>query len=237
MSLRVLIVDDELHGVNAAAKMVRMIPDLKLVAKLTSPMEALNLISSGKLHVDIILLDIGMEELPGDEFARIIGARAVVIFITGFTDYALKAFRLDAVDYLVKPLNAGDFMDAINKARQKLRALNRIAIFGHEQKSIFIKVSPTSIVEFALNDLKYIESDDKVVYLHLVSKEKPVMIMRKLGYMEDTLPKDIFLRIHQSYIVNMTFVKAISGNKLLFKDGKDNLEIGSTYMQIVYSMF
>jgi DNA-binding LytR/AlgR family response regulator len=226
MSLKVLIVDDELHGVNAAAKMVMMIPDLKLVAKMTKPMEALNLITSGKLIVDIILLDIGMEDLSGDDFARIIGNRAVVIFITGYTNYALKAFRLNAVDYLLKPIQAVDFMEAISKARQKLLTLNRMVIFGHEEKSIFIKLSPTSINEYALNDLKYI-----------ISKDKPVMIPRKLGYLEETLPKDIFLRIHQSYIVNMTFVKAISGNKVLFKDGKKNLEIGSTYMQIVYSMF
>lgn len=237
MSLRVLVVDDEEHGANAAAKMVKKIPDLKLVGKVTKPMEALNLITTGKLNVDIILLDIGMEELSGDEFAKLIGNRAVIIFITGYPDYALKAFRLDAVDYLLKPIQVGDFIEAINKARQKILARSKMFIFGHEEKSIFIKLSPTNIHGVALNDLKYLESDNKVVYLHMNSKDgKAVMISRTLSYMEDTLPKDMFLRIHQSYIVNMTFVKEIVGNKILFKDGK-SLEIGSTYMSIVYSMF
>jgi two-component system LytT family response regulator len=234
--IKVLVVDDEKHGADAAAKMVKQIPDLKLVGKMTNPIDALNLITTGKLNVDIVLLDIGMEGMPGDEFCKRLGNRAVVIFITGYNDYAVTAFRLGAVDYLLKPIQIGDFIEAINKARQKLLAPERMMIFGHEERNVFIKLSPTNIHGVALNDLRYVASRNKVVYLHMASKEKPVMINRSLNYMEDTLPKDMFLRINQSYLANMTFVKEIVTNKLILKDG-EVLEIGSTYMQVVYSMF
>ncbi|WP_316835015.1 LytTR family DNA-binding domain-containing protein [Pedobacter nutrimenti] len=233
--IRVLVVDDEKHGIDAVVKMVKRIPDLKLVGKETDPIAALNKIVSGALQVDIVFLDIGMEEMSGEEFCKRQGNRAVVIFVTGHTDYALTAFRLGAVDYLTKPIQVGDFIDAVNKAKEKLIAREKMSVFGHQQRCTFIKLSPKNILGVELNELIYVKSDDKYIYLQ-IGKAKPLMIKKAISYMEAILPPDMFLRIHQSCLVNMTYVKDIVANRLILKDGQV-LEIGSTYINDVYSRF
>lgn len=232
MSLAVYIIDDEELSINGLIRLINKIPELYVLGSETDPVLALSKITSGIIEPDIILLDIDMPDLDGLEVERQLNGQAAIIFVTGHTDYALPAYKTDAADFLTKPIELADLMRAIRKAKEKLIARERIAAASGRERSIFVKLSPRNMVRIMLDDLIYIEVDDKYLKLHL-QKGKPLSIKKSLTYAENLLPKDLFIRISKSYIVNLNRIRSIVGNQVIM-DEAPVLEIGSTYMEKVY---
>lgn len=235
MSLAILIVDDDPLSIKSLELLISKVPELFVCGSETDPVLALSKIASGTIQADIILLDIDMPDLDGMEMEKQLNGQAAIIFITGHVGYALKAYNTDAADFLTKPVELPVLLRAIKKAKEKLIARDKISASNRRERSIFVKLSPRNMVRVMLDNLVYIEVDDKYLDLHLLN-DKPLSIKKSLSYAEDLLPKDIFLRISKSCIVNLDRIVSIVGNRVIM-DAAPVLEIGSTYLDKVYSRY
>ncbi len=210
MKLRCLLIDDEPPALKVLTTYLENMDNLELVGTCFNALEAMQLL---KQHpVDVIFLDIKMPRLLGTEFIRTLRNPPKVIFTTAHKDYALEGFDLDAVDYLLKPFSFERFVRAVNKltsgdsspvAEPALPAAN-------DNPFLYFRVD-RKMTKVELEDILYIESVKD--YIRIVrSAQKPLLVKRSIGSVEELLPEDRFLRIHRSYIVAIGKVSAFTHN-------------------------
>jgi len=221
-SLRCIIVDDEPLALDLIESYVRRTPFLELVGRCNSPFQAMEVMNRDS--VDLLFLDIQMPGLTGLEFSRAIQNGPRVIFTTAYGQYALEGFRVDALDYLVKPFNYEEFLKAANKALTWFTMVER----GNEQvvvetpKSLLVK-SEYRLVRVDLDDIQYVEGLKDYVQIFLVSGSKPVVSQISLKSLEEKLPKGKFYRVHRSFIVSIDKIVTIERSRIVF---------GKTYIPI-----
>ena len=213
MVIKCLAIDDEPLALRQIGLYIKKTPLLELVALCNNAFDAMDLISSGK--VSLVFVDISMPDLNGLDFVRSLNEKPFIIFTTAFSEYAVEGFRVDAVDYLLKPIGYNDFLRAVNKVRSlmELHAVKpeKIKTTGEH---LFVK-SDYKLMRINLDDIKYIESMHEYIRIHLIN-EKPVMTLVSLKSIEEQLPKEKFMRVHRSYIVNMGRINLIDRNRIVF---------------------
>jgi DNA-binding LytR/AlgR family response regulator len=216
--IKCIIVDDEPLALDLMEKYVKKTPFLKLVARCKSAFEAMEVIKNQP--VDLVFLDIQMPELSGIDFSRMIQHGPKVIFTTAFENYAIEGYKVDALDYLLKPFNYDEFLRAANKA---------VAWFDFLEKnkkdpavspdSIYIR-SEYKLLKIYLNDIIYIEGLKDYAKFFLKGQERPVLSLMSLKKLEQNLPEDKFMRVHRSFIVNMDHIEAIERGDLIVGEKK-----------------
>lgn len=225
MTLNCLIVDDEPLALELLESYVSRTPFLHLVAKCDSAIQALSVVESEP--VDLIFLDIQMPELNGLELSRLVGNKVKIIFTTAFEQYAIEGFRVDALDYLLKPFNYTEFLRAATKALHWIEMLKAEASTRPIPQSIFVK-SDYKLVQVQLKDILYIEGlKDYIPHPDRGRTRHPYLMSMKS--IEDFLPADIFIRVHRSYIVNVNKIKTIERNRIIF--GKVYIPISDSYKE------
>jgi DNA-binding LytR/AlgR family response regulator len=226
-SIRCAIVDDEPLALDLIEGYVRKTPFLELVARCSSPYQALQTLNSER--IDLIYLDIQMPGVTGIEFSRIIQNGPKIIFTTAYSQFALEGFKVDALDYLVKPFNYQEFMKASTKAltwfsllEKQPREDQQLAPPTPEDRAIFVKADyKLQKVEF--DKIVYIEGLKDYVKIFLTDHPKPILTLMSLKSLEEKLPSSQFMRVHRSYIVNLHKVNTIERSRIVF---------GSTYIPI-----
>lgn len=213
MQIRCVAIDDEPLALKQIGAYIEKTPFLDLAALCNSAIDALEFISSDK--ADLVFVDINMPDLNGMDFVKSLKEKPGIIFTTAYSEYALEGFRVDAIDYLLKPISYNDFLRAVNKAKlllgnPELRSDNAKVSSDH----LFVK-SEYKILRIELSDIKYIESMHEYVRIHLVN-EKPVMTLISMKTIEEQLPQDRFMRVHRSYIVNKEKIKIVERNRIIF---------------------
>ena len=224
MELNCLIVDDEPLALDLMENYVKRTPFLSLVGRCGSALEVLPVVKEQK--VDVIFLDIQMPELNGLELSRMLGERTKVIFTTAFEQYALEGFRVDALDYLLKPISYPEFLKAANKALQWCEMSGRQESGAKEQESIFVKAD-YKLVRIDLAKILYIEGLKDYVKIYLEGEAQPVVSLMSLKSLEELLPSSNFIRVHRSFIVRLDKVKVIERNRIVF--GKEYIPISDSY--------
>lgn len=213
MTLNCLIVDDEPLALELLESYVSRTPFLHLVDRCDSAIKALSVIE--ETPVDLIFLDIQMPELNGLELSRLVGNKVKIIFTTAFEQYAIEGFRVDALDYLLKPFNYSEFLRAATKALRTRPA----------PESIFVK-SDYKLVQVQLKDILYIEGLKD--YIRIQTEDgQGILTLMSMKSIEDFLPADTFVRVHRSYIVNLNKIKTIERNRIIF--GKVYIPISDSY--------
>jgi len=216
--LQCIAVDDEPLALGLVCAFINKTPFLNLAGKYSSAVEALEAIH--ELSVDLIFLDIQMPDLTGIELARIIeksgnqGPR--IIFTTAFNQFALDGFRVDALDYLLKPFNYEEFLKAATKGKAYVELVQRAANgSAPEMKEdyLFLKVE-YQLVRIAYDDILYIEGLKDYVKVILKSDTKPVLSLTSLKSLEEKLPSVKFMRVHRSFIVNLDKIGAVTRNTI-----------------------
>lgn len=180
--------------------------------------EAQNLLS--KKNIDLLFTDIDMPGTNGVEFVRSLSHQPMVIFTTAYPSFAIDGFKLNAVDYLLKPFEFEDCLHAAEKA-QKLKNINlSTASFSEPNNTgtLFIK-SDYKMIRVDINSIKYIESMSEYVRIYIEKKEKPIITLNSLQKLEARLPSH-FMRVHRSYIVNLQKIIEISRLRIRFDDKK-----------------
>jgi two-component system, LytTR family, response regulator LytT len=226
MTIKCLAIDDEPLALKQIGTYIEKTPFLELVALRNSGFDALE--SSGK--VDLIFVDINMPDLNGMDFVKSLKEKPYIIFTTAYAEYAIEGFKVDAVDYLLKPIGYNDFLKAVNKVKT-LIDLKSIQSGNTENASpdhIFVK-SEYKLVRIELSEIKYIESMHEYVRIHL-SNSKPVMTLVSMKSIEEQLPSESFMRVHRSFVVNLHMVKVIERNRIVF-DNNIYIPVGDQYKE------
>lgn len=213
MIINCAIIDDEPLAASLLESYARKTPYLNLTGVYNSAITAMRDLRDNP--VPLLLLDIQMPELSGIEFARILPRETKVIFTTAFPQYAIDGYKVNAIDYLLKPISYEDFLKATDKALDWYAILQKQETY-REDRFMFIK-SEYKLLRVCLDDILYIEGLKDYVRICLRSGEKilSLMSMRKL---EDYLPSPEFMRVHRSHIVHMTEVNTIDRLRIVFGD-------------------
>ena len=222
-----LAVDDEPPALEVLKKFIGSVRTLELVATCTDAIEAINFLQSKP--VDLIFLDIKMPELLGTDLIRSLKNPPKVIFTTAFRKYAIEGFELDAVDYLLKPISFDRFLKAVNKVMHtsfsELKSDDEIPDKKLSLSGYISFRSDRKMVKVGLNDILYVESLRD--YVKIVAVMNTIITKQSISSVEEMLPKQMFLRIHRSYIVALN--KISSYNHELVWIEKQELPISRMY--------
>lgn len=209
MKLKCIIVDDEPVARKILQEFVEDVEYLELVGQAENPLRALPLLSDHE--IDIIFLDINMPKMNGIDFLKSSRSRADIIITTAYAEYAVDAYGLDVLDYLVKPVAFERFLKACNKVKE-IRGLRNSSDANPKTTDHFFVKCNNQIEKIFYNDLVYAEAMLNYVMLYTTSEKKMVYITIKS--LEEQLPADIFIKVHKSFIVNINKIKSIDGNVL-----------------------
>lgn len=223
MKLNCAIVDDEPLALGLLESYVDKTPFLELAGKYSSAVQAMKELP-GK-HVDLLFLDIQMPELNGLEFSRMVDSSTRIVFTTAFGQYAIDGYKVNALDYLLKPISYVDFLQAANKALQWFELLQQPK---EEIQSIFVK-SDYKLVQIELNKILYIEGLKDYIKIHEEDSSKPILSLMSMKAMEDLLPSSRFMRVHRSYIVQKNKIRIIDRGRIVF--GKNYIPVSDSYKQ------
>lgn len=223
MKLNCAIVDDEPLALGLLESYVDKTPFLELAGKYSSAVQAMKELP-GK-HVDLLFLDIQMPELNGLEFSRMVDSSTRIVFTTAFGQYAIDGYKVNALDYLLKPISYVDFLQAANKALQWFELLQQPK---EEIQSIFVK-SDYKLVQIELNKILYIEELKDYIKIYEEDSPKPILSLMSMKAMEDLLPSSRFMRVHRSYIVQKDKIRIIDRGRIVF--GKNYIPVSDSYKQ------
>lgn len=210
--IKVLLVDDEYLALQLLENFIRKVPELEVVAKTKSPIDAIDILDQEE--IDLLFLDIQMPTLSGVNLLKGLKTPPVTIFTTAYYDYALTAFDLNAIDYLLKPFSFERFLQAVNKAKAQLSKPESQAAFSQKKETPnFLSVKANGkIVKVFFDDILFIEGLKE--YAKIVCETKSIVTFERLKNLETTLPSQQFLRVHKSYIINNSKATSIKGNIL-----------------------
>ena len=235
--IKCIAIDDEPLALRQLSKYMERIDDLEVVALCNSAHSAENVL--GEKEVDVMFVDINMPDLSGVDFVRGLENPPMVIFTTAYSEYAIEGFKLDAVDYLLKPFSFDEFQRAVGK----VRSLIELQRLREEQVTSSVEAAPAqgasenkdcisikadykvSLVKYA--DIIYIESVGEYVRLHLTSGSS-IMTLLRLKNIESALPADRFMRVHRSYIVNLGHVTGYARGRV-YLDNEEYAPISVNY--------
>lgn len=235
--LKCIAVDDEPLALDIIEDYVSKVPFLELVKRTENAIEALQLVQAG--GIDIVFLDIQMPELTGIQFLKIANGKASYILTTAYSQYALESYDLNVSDYLLKPIAFDRFYKAVEKVHDRLKsttAKDNTAIqplfaaaptaqpVNPIQDFIFVKTEH-KIQKIELDDILYIEGLKD--YISIYTKNERVITLQNMKKMEETLPKDQFIRVHKSYIIGLDKIESIERSRISIC-GKI-IPIGDTY--------
>ena len=235
MNLKCIVIDDEPLALMQMQNYVARVPFLELVESFDNAVEARDFLGTDN-SVDLIFVDINMPELSGIDFVRGLESAPMVVFTTAYSEYAVESFKLDAIDYLLKPFSFESFERAAKKAQSmaQLLALRDstnsdslpLGEQSAEKECISIRADhKTSLVRYS--NIVYIESAGEYVRLHLADGGHLVTLFR-LKNMESALPSERFVRVHRSFIVNLEHVTGYTKGRV-FLTGDEYAPIGENY--------
>lgn len=226
MILNCCVVDDEPLAVSLLESYVDKTPFLRLAGKYTGAVAAVSALTTQP--VDLLFLDIQMPELNGMELSRLVAKDTRIIFTTAFEQYALDSYKVDALDYLLKPITYPDFLQAANKALRWYELTRRpdAPASDTEPESIFIKAE-YKLVQIELRKILYVEGLKDYVKIYVEGEPRPVLSLLSMKAMEEMLPGSRFVRVHRSFIVQPEKIKVIERNRIVF--GKEYIPISDSY--------
>lgn len=238
MNLSCIVIDDEPLAVRQMESYIARIPFLTHLKSFDNAVDARQWLSEAN-RVDVIFVDINMPELTGVDFVRGLENHHLVIFTTAYSEYAVEGFKLDAIDYLLKPFNFATFERAANKAhsvaellalRNEANAEQNIPISEQsaDRECISIRADhKTTLVRYS--NIIYLESAGEYIRLHLADGTKLVTLFR-MKNMETELPAERFIRVHRSFIVNTEHITGYTKGRV-FLTGEEYVPIGDNYKE------
>ena len=233
--LKCIAIDDEPLALRQLQGYIAKINFLKLEKAFTNAIEAQQYLAGNP--IDLIFVDINMPDLSGVEFVRSLVDRPMVIFTTAYSEYAVEGFKLDAVDYLLKPFSFADFSRSAGKANSlyELRHNQRAGVpeatpeaLPKDKEYISVKADyKVSLVK--ISDIVYLESEGEYVRMHLADGTTITTLFR-LKNMEAALPSEMFMRVHRSYIVNLQRIRSYVKGRVFISDS-EYVPIGENYRE------
>ena len=234
--IRCMAVDDEPLALQQIVTYISKVPFLELAAQCQSALEARQFLEQDT--VDAIFCDINMPDLNGMDFVKSLATPPLIVFTTAYAEYAVEGFKVNAVDYLLKPFGLQDFQRAANRLKERLAPQPLPAGRGDDTPVVSGLVSDTAddtiflkteyrIVKVAISNIRYIEAMSEYLKVHVEGEGKPIITLLSMKKIEERLP-DYFMRIHRSYIVNLKMIQEVNKNRIIM-DKDTYLPIGDMY--------
>lgn len=226
MKLKCLAVDDEPLALQQLKSYIERTPFLELVGLCQSAYDCMDILENNDIH--LMFVDINMPDINGLDFVKSLTVKPQIIFITAYDEFAYEGFQVDAIDYILKPIDYPTFLKAVNKAKMWFdmvqknidnKSLSRV-------EDIFVK-SDYKIVRIHIDEIKYVESANEYIKIYLDNNEVITTLMR-LKNIEEQLPSQMFMRIHRSFIVHLSKIKSIERARVQL-DNIKYIPIGEQY--------
>ena len=225
--IRCLAIDDEPLALQQIVAYINKVPFLELAAQCQSALEARQFLESDT--VDAIFCDINMPDLNGMDFVKSLASPPLIVFTTAYSEYAVEGFKVNAVDYLLKPFGLQDFQRAANRLKERLE---NTPLAPSQDDTLFLKTD-YRIVKVSISDIRYIEGMSEYLKVWLEGEPKPIITLLSMKKVEERLP-DNFMRIHRSYIVNLNKIQEVNKNRVIM-DAQTYLPIGDMYKEAFQS--
>lgn len=236
MKIKCVIADDEQLARQLLKSYIDQLPQMELVTMCKNAVEVLSVLQESK--VDLLLLDIQMPDLTGIDLLKTIQHPPMVIFTTAYKEYALEGYELNVADYMLKPIAFDRFVRGVNKVQELINLKNTepgngAAPARDEAKSYISIKADHKIYKVNFSDILYIEGMREYVAFH--TNNQKILTLESLKKLEETLPSDLFIRVHKSFIINKSKILSLSGNQIEMKEV--NIPIGKSYKKEVLSLF
>lgn len=225
--IKCLAIDDEPLALQQLASYMQKVPFFELVASCNSAAKAKSILD--KELIDAIFIDINMPDLNGLDFVRTLEAPPLVVFTTAYSEYAVEGYKVNAIDYLLKPFGMNDMMRAALKVKHhiELSQVNKTTESGDD--TIFFRTDH-KVVRIRPNEIMCVEGMGEYLRIHLTGKEKPLIVLLSMKKIEDRLCPLGFMRIHRSYIINLRCIAEVSKNRVILDNGA-SVPIGDNFRE------
>lgn len=225
MKIKCILIDDEPFALNILEDDLLGFKNVEILEKFNSPVDVPDFLQNHE--VDLIFSDIQMPEMLGTQFIRHLPNPPLVIFTTAYHQYALEGFELNAVDYLMKPIRKERLEAALKKVENQLKLRDKLKTES-EENYILINVEYQKVQLF-FDEIIYIEGLKDYVKIYLENRIHPLLTRSNLRGMESKLPKKVFARIHNSFIINKRKITSFQHSKVFLS--KIELPVGKTYVE------
>jgi len=222
MIITCAIIDDEPLAAGLLESYAKKTPYLDLRGSYSSAITAMKDLRENPVH--LIFLDIQMPELSGIEFAKVLPKETKIIFTTAFSQYAIDGYKVNAIDYLIKPISYQDFISSTNKVQEFFDSQRRQATYSRD-RFMYVK-SEYKLIRVSFDEILYVEGLKDYIRIFLKNGER-VMSLMSMKKLEESLPQPEFMRIHRSYIVHMTEARTIDRLRIVF--GNEYLPVSDNY--------
>ena len=232
MMIKCIAIDDEPLALQQLVAYISKIPFLSIVGQCQSAIEAKQIMQSDV--VDAIFCDINMPDLNGMDFVKSLASPPIIVFTTAYSEYAVEGYKVDAVDYLLKPFGLDEFQRAANKVKRVYEQINdsdsssnqNVSCASEDASTLFFKTEHR-IVKVDIADILYVEGMSEYMKIHLISQPKPLIVLLSMKKLEERLPAN-FMRIHRSYIINLDKIMEVNKNRVIMNEDV-YLPIGDLY--------
>ena len=224
--IRCLAIDDEPLALQQLVAYISKVPFLQLAAQCQSALEARQFLENDT--VDAIFCDINMPDLNGMDFVKSLAVPPLIVFTTAYSEYAVEGFKVNAVDYLLKPFGLQDFQRAANRLRERLGSTSSVdqPVVSESDDTLFLKTD-YRIVKVNIPDIRYVEGMSEYLKVWIEGEAKPIITLLSMKKIEERLPAS-FMRIHRSYIINLDKIQEVNKNRVIM-DADTYLPIGDLY--------
>lgn len=225
-----IAIDDEPLALGLIVGYIKKTPFLELVGQFDNPLDAMEFMESNP--VQLLFLDIQMPDLIGTDFARILDKQSKVIFTTAYDKYAVEGFKLEALDYLLKPISYEVFFNSAQRAKKHFELVCQNESenpINADEEYLFIKVD-YQIKRIRSSDILYFEGLKDYIQLYLQSTKTPLIFHATMKSIEAKLPDTKFMRVHRSYLVNLDKIATIERSHIVF--GKTRIPVSDRYKEI-----
>lgn len=225
--IKVLAIDDEPLALRQLAAYIKKVDFLELRGQCQSTVEAKAIMD--REPIDALFIDINMPDVNGMDFIKSLDASPLVVFTTAYNSYAIEGYKVNAVDYLLKPFSLADFKKAAEKVQQQYNLRHQEPVISQidDDDSLFFKTEHR-IVRIKIDDIRYIEGMSEYLKIHTEGRNKPVIVLLSMKKLEDRLPKNKFMRIHRSFIINLSKIQEVLKNRVVM-DEETNIPVGDLY--------
>ena len=224
--IRCLAIDDEPLALKQLAAYLKKVPFFELVDSCQSAIEAMAVLD--KEEVDAVFIDINMPDLNGLDFVRSLHHPPMVVFTTAYQEYALEGYKVDAIDYLLKPFGMGDVLRAADKVKRQYDLLHTARLSPMDEDDALFLKTEYKVVRVLTSHIIYIEGMSEYLRIHLSDQPKPIVVLLSMKKMEERLGETDFMRIHKSFIINLHHIAEINRSRVVL-DMEKEIPIGDSY--------
>ncbi len=223
--IKVLAIDDEPLALRQLGAYLEKVPFFSLVGSCQSALHAMAILE--REEVDALFIDINMPDLNGMDFVKSLAQPPLVVFTTAYQEYALEGYKVNAIDYLLKPFGMGDVLRAADKVKRQYDLMQAASISpADEDDALFIKTEHR-VVRILVSQIIYVEGMSEYLRIH-INGQKSVVALLSMKKMEERLASHRFMRVHKSYIISLQHISEVNRSRIVLDNG-DDVPIGDLY--------